>query len=124
MTYLTYEEYSNMGGVLDLPAFNRIIDRACGVIDNATFGRVKLMRFVPEKVKSCIRDIVDYLYTNANVMEKSATSRSQSAGGVSESVSFKTQGDMQTELDGIIFDYLSRETDDYFTPLLYRGCKR
>lgn len=124
MVYLTYDEYKEIGGTLDLTAFNRNIDRACGIIDSATFGRVKLMRFVSEKVKSCTRDVVEYLHTNANVMEKSATSRSQSAGGVSESVSFKTQGDMQTELDGIIFDYLSSETDDYFTPLLYRGCKR
>ena len=34
MIYLTYDEYSAMGGICDLTAFNRNIDRACGVIDN------------------------------------------------------------------------------------------
>ena len=44
MTYLTYEEYSNsLGGALDLTAFSRNIDRACGIIDNATHNRIEGM---------------------------------------------------------------------------------
>ena len=41
MQYLTYEEYTEIGGTLDLAAFNRNIDRACGIIDNATHNRIE-----------------------------------------------------------------------------------
>ena len=50
MTYLTYEEYSNMGGVLDLTAFNRNIDRACAMIDNRTQSRLECFEKIPQIV--------------------------------------------------------------------------
>lgn len=126
MTYLTYEEYSDMGGVLDLTAFNRNIDRACGVIDNETHNRVECMASVPNQVKALCRDLIEYLATNGNVNEKDVASWSESAGVVSESVSYvtKSKEEMQSDIDGIVFDYLASLTDDCGTPLLYRGCIR
>ena len=125
MTYLTYEEYSNMGGVLDLTAFNRNIDRACGVIDNATHNRIECMAEVPQRAKALCRNLVEYLarYSTSDMV---VSSRSQSAGGVSESESYvtKTDVELQADLDNIIADYLMTETDDNGTPLLYRGCLR
>ena len=126
MTYLTYEEYSNMGGVLDLTAFNRNIDRACGIIDNATHNRIECMAEVPQRAKALCRDLVEYLATNGNVNEKDVASWSESAGVVSESVSYvtKSKEEMQTDIDGIVYDYLAGVTDNCGTPLLYRGCIR
>ena len=125
MTYLTYEEYSNMGGLLDLTAFNRNIDRACGIIDNATHNRIECMAEVPQKAKALCRDLVEYLarYSTSDMV---VSSRSQSAGGVSESESYvtKTDTDLQADIDNMIADYLMAETDDNGTPLLYRGCSR
>lgn len=125
MTYLTYEEYSKMGGVLDLTAFNRNIDRACGIIDNATHNRIECMAEVPQKAKALCRDLVEYLarYSTSDMV---VSSRSQSAGGVSESESYvtKTDVELQVEIDNMIADYLMAETDDNGTPLLYRGCSR
>ena len=124
MTYLTYEEYSNMGGVLDLTTFNRNIDRACGVIDNATHNRIECMADVPKQAKALCRDLIEYLATNGNVNEKGVASWSESAGVVSESVSYvsKTKEEMQTDIDGLVYDYLASVTDDKGIPLLYRGC--
>ena len=121
MTYLTYEEYSNMGGVLDLTAFNRNIDRACGIIDNATHNRIEGMTEVPQKAKALCRDLVEYLVENNG--DKIVTSKSQSAGGVSESESYatKTADDVYGDIQNIIYDYLGNEKDDKGTPLLYRG---
>ena len=53
------------------------------------------------------------------------SSRSQSAGGVSESESYvtKTDVELQADIDNMISDYLMAETDDNGTPLLYRGCR-
>lgn len=121
MTYLTYEEYTEIGGTLDLTAFNRNIDRACGVIDNATHNRIEYMAEVPQKVKPLCRDLLEYLVENNTV--KIVTSRSQSAGGVSESESYatKTADDVYGDIQNMIYDYLLNVTDDNGTPLLYRG---
>ena len=125
MTYLTYEEYSKMGGVLDLTAFNRNIDRACGIIDNATHNRIECMAEVPQRAKALCRDLVEYL-ANDFGSSKQVSSHSQSAGGVSESESFVIRSieERAGEIDDMVKDYLLNEVDDNGTPLLYRGCSR
>ena len=125
MTYLTYDEYVGIGGTLDLTPFNRNIDRACGVIDNATHNRIEYMANVPQRAKALCRDLVEYLARN-DTTEISVTSRSQSAGGVSESESYetKTADDMYGDIQNMIYDYLLNVTDDKGTPLLYRGAMR
>ena len=121
MTYLTYTEYKEIGGTLEETAFNRNIDRACGIIDNATHNRIECMAEVPQKAKALCRDLVEYLIENNGV--KIVTSKSQSAGGVSESESYatKTADDIYGDIQNIIYDYLGNEKDDNDTPLLYRG---
>ena len=125
MTYLTYEEYSNIGGICDMTAFNRNIDRACGIIDNATPNRVECMAEVPQRAKALCRDLVEYLARN-NTTEIAVTSRSQSAGGVSESESYatKTADDVYSDIQNMIYDFLLNVTDENGTSLLYRGCSR
>ena len=124
MIYITYEEYSNIGGICDLTAFNRNIDRACGIIDNATHNRIDCMQEVPHMAKALCRDLVEYLVENNG--DKIVTSKSQSAGGVSESESYatKTADDMYGDIQNMIYDYLLNVADDNGTPLLYRGCSR
>lgn len=122
MIYLTYDEYSAMGGICDLTAFNRNIDRACGVIDNATHNRIEYMAEVPQRAKALCRDLVEYLARN-DTTEMAVTSRSQSAGGVSESESYatKTADDVYGDIQNMLYDYLGNEKDDKDTPLLYKG---
>lgn len=122
MIYLTYTEYKEIGGILEETAFNRNIDRACGVIDNATHNRIECMTAVPQRAKALCRDLVEYLARN-DTTEIAVTSRSQSAGGVSESESYatKTADDVYGDIQNMIYDYLLNVTDDNDTPLLYRG---
>ena len=122
MIYLTYEEYLNIGGICDVTAFNRNIDRACGVIDNATHNRIEFMAEVPQRAKALCRDLVEYLARN-DTTGTAVTSRSQSAGGVSESESYATKNadDVYGDIQNMIYDYLLNVTDDKGTPLLYRG---
>lgn len=126
MVYLTYEEYSNIGGTLDIAAFNRNLDRACGVIDNATYNRMCKMDSVPTQAKAACRDLIEYLYNNDSISEKGVLSHSESQGPISESVSYvtKTPNDIYGDIQNILFDYLGSVIDDYGTPLLYRGCLR
>ena len=123
MQYLTYEEYQNIGGVCDLTAFNRNIDRVCGVIDRVTHLRIEKMSNVPTQVKSLCRDLIEYMSANA-ITQVKVSSRSQSAGAVSESESYaiKTQEEQTNDIDNLIVDYLVYVKDDNGTPLLYRGC--
>lgn len=125
MQYLDYQEYVSIGGVCDATAFNRFIDRSCGIIDNATHNRIECMKEVPQRAKALCRDLVEYLARN-DTTEIAVTSRSQSAGGVSESESYatKTADDMYGDIQNMIYDYLLNVTDDKGTPLLYRGCLR
>ena len=125
MQYLDYQEYVSIGGVCDATAFDRNIGRACGIIDNATHNRIEYMAEVPQRAKALCRDLVEYLARN-DATEIAVTSRSQSAGGVSESESYatKTADDMYGDIQNMIYDYLLNVTDDNGTPLLYRGCSR
>ena len=120
MQYLTYEEYSNMGGVLDLTAFNRNIDRACAMIDNRTQSRLECFEKIPQIAKVVCADLVDYIATNT--VEKAITSKSQSAGGVSESESYavKTAEDYSADLDRI-FEPLAVVKTKNGISILYKG---
>ena len=123
MTYLTYDEYRNIGGTLDETAFNRNIDRVCGIVTNATHNRIEAMHGVPKEVKSVCRDLVEY-YAEHFGSSRQISSRSQSAGGVSESESYvmRSAEEHTIEINNILFDYLGNVTDKNGTPLLYRGC--
>ena len=121
MTYLTYEEYSDsMGGALDLTAFNRNLYRACAMIDNRTQSRLECFEKIPQIVKVVCADLVDYIATNT--VEKTVTSKSQSAGGVSESESYatKTAEDYSADLDRI-FEPLATVKTANGISILYKG---
>ena len=125
MIYLTYDEYVGIGGTLDLTAFNRNIDRACGIIDNATHNRIEYMAEVPQRAKALCRDLVEYL-ANDFGSSKQVSNHSQSAGGVSESESFviRSTEERAGEIGDMVKDYLLNEVDDNGTPLLYMGAMR
>ena len=101
MEYLTYEEYKGIGGTLEETAFNRNIERAYAMIDIRTHSRLLEFEEIPKIVKIVCVDLLDYISTNT--VEKVVTSRSQSAGGVSESESYaeKTAEDYSADLDRI-----------------------
>lgn len=120
MIYLTYDEYAEMGGICDLTAFNRNINRACAMIDNRTQSRLECFKEIPQIVKVVCVDLVDYIATNT--VEKAVTSKSQSAGGVSESENYavKTAEDYSADLDRI-FEPLAVVKTKNGISILYKG---
>ena len=120
MTYLTYTEYKELGGTLEETAFNRNIDRACVMIDVRTQSRLECFEETPQIVKVVCVDLIDYIATNT--VEKTITSKSQSAGGVSESESYatKTAEDYSADLDRI-FEPLAVVKTKNGINILYRG---
>lgn len=121
MIYLTYEEYKKIGGVLDLTAFKRNIECACAMIDIRTQSRLEKFGNIPQIVKIVCGDLVEYIATNT-VDKSTVTSRSQSAGGVSESESYatKTAEDYANDLDKI-FEPLALVKTRNGISILYRG---
>ena len=121
MQYLTYEEYTEIGGTLDLTAFKRNIDRACAMIDIRTQSRLESFEIVPQIVKTVCADLVGYIANNT-VEKPFVSSRSQSAGGVSESESYvaKTADDFANDLDRI-FEPLAVVKTKNGISVLYRG---
>ena len=121
MQYLTYEEYTEIGGTLDLTAFNRNIDRACAMIDIRTQSRIEALGDVPRIAKIVRADLVGYIAENA-VEKPIVTSRSQSAGGVSENENYsvKTAETFSDDLD-IIFEPLATIKTKNGISVLYRG---
>jgi glucose-6-phosphate dehydrogenase assembly protein OpcA len=124
MRYIGYAEYLRMDGECTSIAFARSIDRACSVIDNATHGRIKAMKEVPNSVKILCKMLIDY-FASGYGSSAQISSQSQSANGVSESQSFAVRSteERASEIDSIITDMLMGEVDDNGTPLLYRGCR-
>ena len=121
MQYLTYEEYTEIGGTLDLAAFNRNIDRACAMIDIRTHDRLLCFENIPQIVKIVCADLVGYIATNT-VEKPIVSSKSQSAGGVSESESYavKTSEDFANDLDRI-FEPLGVVKTKNGVSIMYRG---
>lgn len=121
MQYLTYEEYKEIGGELNETAFLRNIDRACAMIDIRTQSRLEAFESIPQIVKIVCADLVGYIATN-EVEKPFVTSKSQSAGGVSESESYavKTVNDFANDLDRI-FNPLAVVKTKNGISLLYKG---
>lgn len=123
MKYLTYEEYVDLGGTNDETLFNLNITRTFAIVDRYTQSRIQGMAVVPDRVKTLCRDLVDYLISNIKLAEKTVSSKSESAGTVSESVTYSVKSEeyITFEIDELVYDHLYMLTDDNGTPLLYKG---
>lgn len=112
---LSYEKYKEYGGILDEAAFNIYGYEAWRKINKETFGRIKT---VTEPIGRCIARVTD-LYSKADVSKEKISSWSND--GVSASVQNVSQSDCYAQIDVVICNYLSEETDETGTPLLYLG---
>lgn len=120
MIYLTYEDYKTIGGTLDETAFNRNIDRASAMIDTRTQSGLEAFEEIPKIVKTVCADLLDYISTNT--VAKTVQSKSQSAGGVSESESYavKTADDYAHDLERIFEPLYVVKTKNGIS-ILYKG---
>lgn len=121
--YLTFQEYTAMGGTLENAAFAALEKKAEYAVNSQASGRTgtRMARLeeIPAAVKDCIFELISF-YGSAGDGEKQIASESQSQGGASESVSYvtKTDEEMQKKADGIIRDCLYGGGFGY---LLYKG---
>lgn len=124
MEYITYEQYKEIGGTLDVTAFNRYSLRASLRIAQETQARIEKMNSIPDAVLHLCRDLIEYMHTNMGP-EKALSSTSQSQGGVSESevYIYKKPAEHETYISEMIYNYLASVTDGNGTSLIYGGCR-
>jgi hypothetical protein len=91
------------------------------MIDNRTQSRLECFEEIPQIVKIVCADLVEYISINT-VDKPIVTSKSQSAGGVSESESYatKTAEDYSADLDRI-FEPLAVVKTENGISITYRG---
>lgn len=122
--YIDLDYYKVNGGKTDMSdvAFARNEFRARKLVDRLTQNRIKDMKAVPEAVKRLMVELVS-LETNqgAEIAENQAVT-SFSNDGYSETYADPLTRERVKEIEcELISEYLSGETDDSGTPLLWLG---
>lgn len=122
--YIDLTYYLQNGGKADMgdAAFARNEFRARKLVDRLTQSRVQRMVQVPEAVKRLMVELVTLESTQgAEVTERKCVT-SFSNDGYSETYADPITGEQVKELEcELVSEYLSGETDDVGTPLLYLG---
>ena len=135
--YLTYDEYTEVGGTLDETEFNYYAYEAESYIDWYTFNRLHKMTEIPDAVKRCevflIRLIQERLAAlgitpadssgSTNSALKSILSQSNDGVSVSyNSLGAKDAiGGLRNEIGDTINRFLAGVTNELGRKLLYRG---
>lgn len=122
--YIDLNYYRNNGGKTDVTdaAFSRNEFRARKLVDKLTQGRVKNMAEVPEAVKRLMVELVTLESTQGAELTERKSVTSFSNDGYSETYADPLTGEQVKEIEcDLVFEYLSGETDDKGTPLLYLG---
>ena len=122
--YIDLTYYKQNGGKADMTdaAFSRNEFRARKLVDQRTQGRVKNMAQVPEAVKRLMVELVTLESTQGAELTENQAVSSFSNDGYSETYADPLTADRVKEIEiDLVEEYLSDETDDDGTPLLYLG---
>ncbi len=117
MAYLTYAEYTSMGGSLAQTAFTNLAYEAGRHIDRLTHERVVDETPVRDAVKMLAFRIVEFLRTTSEAM----TSGVKSASNGDVSASYYTPKEIRGQIASFAADYLAGEVTDDGTLLMYAG---
>lgn len=122
--YIDIAYYKANGGKADMTdaAFARNEFRARKLVDKLTQGRVKNMAEPPETVKRLMVELVSLESTQGAEIAENQPVTSFSNDGYSETYADPLTRERVKEIEcELISEYLSGETDDHGTPLLYLG---
>lgn len=116
--YLTYREYTGLGGTIAETPFKLLEFEARKIIDYYTFGRLTNLETQKQEVKLCVYNLIDIVSKENETRGKS----SESVGNYS--VTYNGTGEESTEYskyEFIIKTYLGDLYLDDGTPYLYIG---
>lgn len=103
--YLTYEQYQNMGGVLDETAFNDFEFEAECIINWYTFNRLKNETTLPTEVQRCMFALIRLakLKADSMVLGQQSTQTMDAEGNIT--VSTITSAIASQSNDGVSISY-------------------
>ena len=122
--YIDIAYYKANGGKADMTdaAFIRSEFRARKLVDKLTQGRVKDMEKTPEAVMRLMVELVSFESTQGADVAENQPVTSFSNDGYSETYADPLTAERVKEIEcELISEYLSDETDDHGTPLLWLG---
>lgn len=130
--YLTYTEYTEMGGTLDEPTFNNLEFEAEALVNWYTFNRLKNDVQIPSEVKRLIKYLISLIQDENEGLSGSTgggvTSgpvASQSNDGVSVSYAVLSAAErmqaLKVQEESTIKKYLQGVMNEAGRKLLYRG---
>ena len=133
--YLTYDEYTDMGGTVDETAFENLEFEARAQIDYWTFNRLVDEQTISEAVKRCMYKLISLLHTQQNMLDSSApadqdgTVTAQIIGRSNDGVSVSYNAIsanrivdiLQNSIKATINQYLGNVRNSLGQKVLYRG---
>lgn len=128
MSYLTYNEYQNMGGTLNEVAFNSLLLDVESKLNYLTNGRIAKLDTIPQAVKTLIFKLICFYNTNSQgVTENSNMSNLTSYSNGIETFGYSAGTDDMlkgsTSFDSKILAMIKEYLWEY-PELLYRGRKQ
>ena len=122
--YLTYSEYKELGGSLDITPFNILEFEARQNIDKYTFGRLKEIKVQNQEVKLCILKLIGMIesYNKQEIQNKGVSSENIDGYSISYITPTTTLTEAKnSEIRGIIKEYLVDCKLEDGTPYMYCG---
>jgi hypothetical protein len=113
-SYLTYEDYKELGGTLPLDAFTKLERKAQRWLDSFTFNRIKYLTHIPDEVKEVLVEFISKLDTVSNQRENGDLVTQYSNGVEQLTYKVLTEEETKGELYQLAVDWLP----NYLT---YRG---
>lgn len=110
-SYLTYEDYKELGGTLSEDAFSKYERKAQRYLDYLTFDRCKQLDIIPNEVREVLVEFIGMLVTMDTQKAAGDTITQYSNGVESFTYSFKTEEDMKKEMSNVAVSWLP----DYLT---------
>ena len=121
--YIDLSYYKNNGGkTVEDTAFPKLEFRARMMLDRLTQGRIQKMKAVPETVKRLMVELIGLEIGQGAELTERKSVTSFSNDGYSETYADPLTGEQVKEIQcNLVSEYLSEETDDEGTPLLFLG---
>ena len=113
-SYLTYEDYKELGGTLPLDDFSKLERKAQRWLDSFTFNRIKSLTHIPDVVKEVLVEFINKLNTVSNQRENGDLVTQYSNGVEQLTYKVLTEEETKSELYQLAIDWLP-------TYLTYRG---
>lgn len=113
-SYLTYEDYKELGGTLPLDAFSKLERKAQRWLDSFTFNRIKCLTHIPDEVREVLAEFINRLDTISNQRENGDLVTQYSNGVEQLTYKVMTEEETKNELYSLAIDWLP-------TYLTYRG---